>query len=336
MEQMILNLPWGLTIEGVQKLIDVDSAISIVEPARPFGGLNGEKALVKVEDGSERQVLLKKVEMALAQREVHAYSVLVSVDAPVVVCYGLEALSNDEAVVAIEYLPYAIDWPILPERHLKWAAAVAELARCPMPKVGVLPQIHFLSEYDDILSGIESVVGDSNPDLCSALVDVNSKNVLSLVRDVLADFLAEVDRLPQGLTHGECYPMHMGQRKLDEPLLFFDVPSTGVRPRFFDVQGLVVDHGEPYEIGDTTLVLRRFWEVYYGDVSWDAFVKEVKMMEGLVALRNIGCQWQLWQEARGEAWQNAEEAMVGHFKWIRLGMIKVDEVLTEWEGRVSC
>jgi hypothetical protein len=81
-----------------------------------------------------------------------------------------------------------------------------------------------------------------------------------------------------------------------------------------------------------TPVLRRFWEVYESSLPWDVFRREVAMIEGLIALRGIGLDVRLMRRGIGEAWQNAREAHLGHVKWIRLSILKADEVLAEWEG----
>lgn len=328
-----MNLVWNLTSEDVASLLgrDTDTSVTVVEPSRPFGGYTGEKALLKIEPRNKPpyHVLLKRTQLAWAKREVQAYRALTSVGAPVVTCYGLHLLSKNLGMVAVEYLPYAVDWPISPERHLAWAVAIATFARCPIPREMELSHIQFLPECDTILAGLESAVQDSDPELRAALAEVNPRRVLARAEDVLTSFLKEVDALPRGLTHGECYPMHMGQRTPDGPVLFFDVTSTAVRPRFFDVQGLIVDHGEPYEIGDTTLVLQAFRKAYDPSIPWDIFRREVALMEGLVAFRTVGLQMRLLHQRHGEAWQNDREATSGHIKWIRLSLIRADQVLTE-------
>lgn len=334
MHSVSSTLPWGLSFEAVTDLIGLaaDTSITIVEPSRPFGGYTGEKALLQVEswDTTPQWVLLKRTRLTWAQREVKVYQALTSADAPVVTCYGLCSLLDDQAVVAVEYLPYAIDWPISPELHIAWAVAAATFARCPLPETVELPQVRFLLDHDAILAGLEAAVQDPDQTLQAALAETQPDRIFALACDTLASFLAEVDALPRGLTHGECYPMHMGRRTLDGLVLFFDVTSAAIRPRFYDVQGLIVDHGEPYEIGDVTPVLRRYWQIYDPSLSWEVFRREVALMEGLVALRTIGLHMHLLHQGRGEAWQNAEEASLGHIKWIRLSLAKAGEVLTMW------
>ena len=335
MDHFLSTLPWDLSKKTIRELLGLNSDVSIstTKPPRPFGGYNGEKALIRIEsqDDVSSQTILKKVPLDQAQREVQAYQVLTSIGAPVVICYGLRILSDDQAVFAVEYLPYAIDWPISAKLHLDWATATAKFARSPIPKDIELPQIQFFSAHDKILNGIEVAIEDPNPELQTTLKSVNHNRVLSIARDSLPDFLSEIDALPQGLTHGECYPMHMGRRTPEDSVLFFDVATTGMRPRFFDVHGLIVDHGEPYEIDDITQVLAQFWKIYNQDISWDSFRWEVRRIEGLIALQNIGIHLNLLHQSRGEAWQNAEEAAQGHIKWIHLSFRKADEVLTEWE-----
>lgn len=328
-------LPWELSEATIKEIVGVHSSasISIVKPPRPFGGYNGEKALVRVgsHKGVSREVFLKKVPIDQAQREMHAYKVLDGIDAPVVTCYGMHVLPDDEAVLFVEYLPHTVDWPIPEKLHLDWATALAKLARCSFSKDMDLPQFQFFIGHDKILDGVEKAIAYPNPELKARLQSVNLNNVLSIVRDSLQDFLAEIDGLPQGLTHGECYSAHIGRRKSEDPVLFFDVATAGIRPRFFDLQGLIVDHGEPYEIDDINRVLRQFWDTYGQDVSYDAFFWEVKRIEGLIALRNIGVQLDFLHRSIGEAWQDGEAARRGHLKWIYLSFKKADEVLTEWE-----
>ncbi|MDA0746485.1 MAG: hypothetical protein O2954_08190 [bacterium] len=330
-----MNLPWNLTFEDVAGLVglDTDARITVVEPSRPFGGYTGEKALLKVEVGNKvsQYVLLKRTQAAWAEREMQAYRALNLAGAPVVTYYGLHVPGDGQAVIAVEYLQYAIDWPISPGLHLAWAAAAAALARSPIPEAAELLHVWFLPEQDTILAGLEEVAGDSDPALRVALAEVNTERVLARARETLASFLAQVDALPRGLTHGECYPMHMGRRTPDGPVVFFDITSAGIRPRFFDVQGLIVDHGEPYEIGDVTPVLERFWKEYDSSIPWDMFRWEVALVEGLVALRSIGTQMRFLRAGQGEAWQNTEEIRRGHFKWLRLSLARAEEVLTAWE-----
>ena len=211
------------------------------------------------------------------------------------------------------------------------ATAMAKLARSSFSEDMDLPQIQCLTDHDEILKGIEAAVEYANAELQTTLKNVNCNKVLSIARHSLPDFLAEIDGLPQGLTHGECYPTHMGRRTPEGPILFFDVATAGIRPRFFDVQGLIVDHGEPYEIDDINRVLKQFWDTYDQDVSYDPFCWEVKRIEGFIALRNIGVQLDFLHRSIGEAWQDAETAAQGHIKWIYLSFKKADEVLTEWE-----
>lgn len=218
-----MNLVWNLTDKDIASLLglDADTSVTVVEPSRPFGGYTGEKALIRIapRNRSSHYVLLKRTHLAGAQREVQAYRALASVGAPVVACYGLHPLSDDLGVVAVEYLPDAVDWPVSSERHRAWAIAVAAFARCPIPKEVELPHISFLAEHDTILAGLEAAARDSDPVLRAALAEVNPGRVLARAEDVLASFLEDVDALPRGLTHGECYPMHMGRRTLDGPVL---------------------------------------------------------------------------------------------------------------------
>lgn len=95
-----------------------------------------------------------------------------------------------------------------------------------------------------------------------------------------------------------------------------------------------MDHGEPYEVGDIRPVLRRFREVYDPDLPWDVFRREVAMIEGLIALQGIGLDTRFMREGLGEAWQNAREAHLGHVKWIRLSILKADQMLAGWEREI--
>ena len=122
----------------------------------------------------------------------------------------------------------------------------------------------------------------------------------------------------------------MGMKDINGEVLFFDVTSAGIRPRFYDVHGLIVDHGEPYEIGDVTPVLREFFENYSRDLEWKDFQREVALTEGLVALRQIGRHMKLLEQRRGEAWQDENEARLGHIKWLRLSINRAREVLVDW------
>ena len=335
MDHISSSLPWDLSQKAIRLLLGLNSDVSIstIKPPRPFGGYNGEKALIRIESQEDisSEIILKKVPLDQAQREVKSYQVVTSICAPVVTGYGLRILSDDQAVFAVEYLPYAIDWPISAKLHLDWATATAKFARSPIPQNIELPQIQFLSAHDKIFNGIEAAIEDPNLELQTALKSVNHNRVFSIVRNSLPEFLSKIDALPQGLTHGECYPMHMGRWTPEDAILFFDVVTTGMRPRFFDVQGLIVDHGEAYEIDDINQVLKQFWKIYNQDISWDYFRREVKRIEGLIALRDIGIHLAFLQQSRGEAWQNTEEAAQGQIKWIHLSFKKADEVLTEWE-----
>ncbi|OGG50906.1 MAG: hypothetical protein A3F84_00095 [Candidatus Handelsmanbacteria bacterium RIFCSPLOWO2_12_FULL_64_10] len=330
---------FGLSNDTIAALVGLERAngLTVEQPALPFGGFTGDKALVRLTapDGTVCKVILKRTSLSWANKEVNAYRALKAAGAPVVACYGMHVLDDDRAVVAVEYLPVASAWPILPDTHLRWSEALALLAKCRIPASVTLPEIHYTPERDAILSGIEEALAFSDPELQVALSPLDTIRFRDRVRAVLKGFLAAVDALPRGLTHGEAYSMHVGRRTPDGPVLLFDVTSAAIRPRFFDVEALIVDHGEPYEIGDVTPVLRRFREVYESNLSWDVFRCEVAMIEGLIALRGIGQQAQLMRRGIEEAWQNEREAHLGHVKWIRLSILKADEALAEWERSVA-
>jgi len=146
------DLPWNLSIQNIRTLIEIDSnaTMSVVTPVRPFGGYTGEKTLIDISAPgiSSTQVLLKRVSQEEAHREMHAYQALTDVGAPIVICYGLHDRLESHAVLAVEYLPDAIAWPISSERHLAWATATAQLARCPVPQTVKLPYFRFLPMHD--------------------------------------------------------------------------------------------------------------------------------------------------------------------------------------------
>jgi hypothetical protein len=327
---------FDLSTDAIADLVGLGciSALAVEQPALPFGGFTGDKALVRLTapGGEALRVILKRTSPSWARKEVNAYRALEAAGAPVVTCYGMRVLDDDRAVVAVEYLPVASAWPISSDLHLRWAEALALLAKCRIPTSVTLPQVRYAPEHDTVLSGIDNALMCSDPDLRAALSPIDTFSFRDRVRANLKDFLAAVDALPCGLTHGEAYSMHIGRRTPDGPVLLFDVTSAAIRPRFFDVQALIVDHGEPYEIGDVAPVLQRFWEVYESSLPWDVFRREVAMIEGLIALREIGLQVQLMRRGLGEAWQNEREAHLGHVKWIRLSILKAEQALAEWEG----
>ncbi|GEM_PF-2127928 len=327
---------FDLSMDAISDLVGLErvSSLSVEQPALPFGGFTGDKALVclTAPDGTVCKVILKRTSLSWARKEVNAYRALEAAGAPVVTCYSMRVLGDDCAVVVIEYLPVASAWPISPDTHLRWAEALALLAKCRAPASAVLPEVRYTPEHDTILAGIDDALTYSDPDLRAALSSIETACFRDRVRANLKGFLAAVDALPRGLTHGEAYSMHIGRRTPDGPVLLFDVTSAAIRPRFFDVQALIVDHGEPYEIGDVTPVLQRFWEVYESSLPWDVFRREVAMIEGLIALRGIGLQVQLMRRGLGEAWQNEREAHLGHVKWVRLHILKAEQALAEWEG----
>jgi hypothetical protein len=321
------NLPWEITESTLRELIDIPygAKLQVLEPDRAFGGFTGEKRLLQI--GADECIFIKKTTIEFADREAEVYRALSSVGAPVIRFYNAIHLSTEEALIAVEYLPYAVSWPITTDLHLAWAEAVALLASCPVPVEPRLPTLTYRGEYEEIIQGIDAVL--SRPDLVppSEISDVFPTETAELAHSRLEGFLEYVDTLPKGLTHGECFPMHMGRRKPDGEVLLFDVTSAGVRPRFYDVQGFVVDHGEPYEIADTDIVLRRFLEVYDQSLSWNQFRDEVRTIEGLLALKQIAPHMRMLESGRGEAWQNDDEARIGHLKWIRLSFRKIREVL---------
>ena len=106
---------------------------SLEKDDEAFGGLAGEKNLVRVENEAvgTLRILLKRVERQYAH-EAEVYRTLQPLGAPVPTFYGHCDLPDGKRTMAVEYLPVTLEWPIPPDYHLAWVDAAARLASLPV------------------------------------------------------------------------------------------------------------------------------------------------------------------------------------------------------------
>ena len=283
--QKMLSKHFGRSIPIESLMVEKETA--------DLGGWNGEKALVRVDtthrDVGIHRVILKQV-TADFSHEADLYVTLNEMGAPVAQMYGYRDHGSGCRTMVLEYLPISIDWPIPPDYHLSWADSAARMAALPLTGERRLRKIAWLPGLERYLADIGNAVSIGDELLQSALRDYGLTAAPELCRKHLPDLLEKADRLPCALNHGEPYSPHTGQRQTGEEVLFFDIGSAAIGPRFMDLIAAIIDHGEPYEI-PVEQVARRYLETYNletgSDLSWKAFWPEVETCRALVAVQRL-------------------------------------------------
>jgi hypothetical protein len=270
---------------------------SLEQDDTAFGGLAGEKNLVQVETAELGilRILLKRVERKYAH-EAEVYQTLQALKAPIATFYGHCDLANDRRTMAVEYLPVTVEWPIPPDYHLAWVEAAAELAGLPVAATGVLHKKKWAPRLQEFVADVEYALSIDEAPLQEAYRQSDLLDLPDLCRQLLPQVLARADALPLAFCHGDAHSPHTGRRDPQGAVLFFDLTTGSIGPRFLDLVSAIIDHGEPYEI-EVEQFERRFLEKYkqgaQQDLSWTDFRAEVQLCRALVALEDmrVGVDW---------------------------------------------
>ena len=241
------------------------------------------------------RILLKKVERKYAH-EAEVYQTLQALKAPIATFYGHCDLADDRRTMAVEYLPVTVEWPIPPDYHLAWVEAAAELASLPVTATGVLQRKKWAPRRQEFIDDVEYALSIDEAPLQEAYRQSDLLDLPDLCRQLLPQVLAQADDLPLAFCHGDAHSPHTGRRDSQGTVLFFDLTTGSIGPRFMDLISAIIDHGEPYEI-EVEQLKRRFLEKYkqctQQDLSWTDFRAEVQLCRALVALEDmrVGVDW---------------------------------------------
>ena len=130
------------------------------------------------------------------------------------------------------------------------------------------------------------------------------------------------EALPRGLTHGEAEVYHAGRRRRDGALVYFDIATTTMRPRFADASGWL--HNLPDGVAYSD-----FARAYLDDYArWGgARVSVEQFLTELTISRSARCPWWFWvlyNEWRRNPSEEARQWVVESFRqmqgWRRQGL----------------
>ena len=258
-----------------------------------FGGANGEKALVRLENDIlspiPRRLFLKRVPPDLTG-EADIYLLLHSLNAPITPMYGYTDQEDGRRTIILKYLTEAPLWPIPMDYHLAWVSSAAKWASIKVPEKVEFPMIEWKKSEVRYEKDIETILGFED-DLVQGEIDKRElREIIELSSENLGEILEYADTIPTSLYHGQLYSYHTGKNPETDEVLFFDLAGLRKAPRFMDFVAVIIDHGEPYETS-IDLLMNHFHSSYVEltgkNLQIADFNKEVRFCRGLVALDRL-------------------------------------------------
>ncbi len=296
---------------------------SLVRDSAGLGGRSGsDTALVEVTTdhpaSSTISLIIKTVPPRYAF-EPNLYRELDRQGAPVATYYGHVSHSNGSSTMAIEYLPFSVDWPIPATYHISWARSAARLAACKVPEHVGLPDVAWTGRASEFIEELDEATRLDDDVLQTELAERGLRDIRPLTTD-LDPLLAYGDTLEQALTQGELYGHHTGQRRPDGEVLFYDFNGARWGPRLWDLVAITIDHGEPYEaaIDDVIGAFSTEYELHTGQrLNGEELRLELSLTRALTSLVRIP-PMAPWLRRLKEEGQDTGEYLTSPRKWIVL------------------